>query len=254
MDIRVREADWGDANRQDIERLLEDVATHIARLLRDPLIGSIVVEPSPPTKDYPETLPRSSPEEPYTILLSARGKLWAQFSYQFAHEFCHVLSGYESMRKNPNNWFVEALCELASIFTLRRMVERWPTQPPYQNWASYGASLARYTIRAPVTTGHAALLSDAIKQLLSCEQDNLRKTSLRTEFGEFSKSDRDKVAVISHALLPLFENEPTGWNAVRKVPVTNGPLTEYLADWYAQAELTDKPFLKRILDVFELTP
>ena len=254
MEITVADSDWGDAYRENIEKLLEDVASHIVRLLRDPLIGSIMVEPAPPTKAHPETLPRSSPEEPCTILLSARGKLWAKFSYQFAHEFCHVLSGCERLRNNPNNWFVEALCELASIFTLRRMAERWPTQPPYQNWTSYGASLARYTVRVPVASGHAALLSGAIKQLLSCEEDNLREASLRAEFGKFSKSDRDKVAVVSHALLPIFESEPTGWNAVRKVPVINGPLTEYLEDWYAQVELTDKPFLKRILNAFELTP
>lgn len=254
MEIEVANSDWGDAYRENIEKLLTDVACHIIRLLRDPLIGSIMVEPTPPTKDYPETLPRSSPERPYTILLSARGKLWAKFSYQFAHEFCHVLSGCERLRNNPNNWFVEALCELASIFTLRRMAKRWSTQPPYQNWTDYGVSLASYTIRAPVASGHAPLLSDAIKQLVSCEEDYLREASLRTEFGEFSKSDRDKVAVVSHALLPLFESEPTGWNAVRNVPATKGPLTEYLVDWHAQVELADKPFVKRILDTFELTP
>ena len=253
MNIEVADADWGDAHREDIERLLNDVASHITRLLRDPLIGSIVVEPTPPTKVYPETLPRSSPGEPYTILLSARGKLWAKFSYQFAHEFCHVLSGYERLRNNPNNWFVEALCELASIFTLRRMAEQWPTQPPYPHWASYAASLASYTVSAPVASGDVSLLSDAAKQVVSSGEDNLRETSLRKEFGVFSQRDRANVAVISHALLPLFESEPTGWNAVRKVPVTNGPLTEYLADWYAQAELTDRPFLKRILDAFEVS-
>ena len=254
MEIRVADSDWGDAVRENIEKLLKDVVCHITRILRDPLIGSIIVEPTPPTKAHPETLPRSSPEEPYTILLSARGKLWAKFSYQFAHEFCHVLSGYERLRNNPNNWFVESLCELASIFTLRRMAERWPTQPPYQNWAPYGASLARYTIRAPVASGHAPILSDAIKQLLSCEEDDLRERSLTAEFGDFSESDRDKVAIVSHVLLPLFESEPTGWNTVRNVPVTNGPLTEYLADWYAQVDPVDKQFVQRIVSIFGQTP
>ena len=89
---------------------------------------------------------------------------------------------------------------------------------------------------------------------MSSGEDNLREASFRKQFVDFSQSDRDKVAVISHALLPIFESEPAGWNAVRNVPVTKGPLTEYLADWYAQVELADKPFLKRILDAFGLTP
>lgn len=254
MEIAVADSSWGNASRQNIEKLLEDVARHIVCPLRDPLIGSIIVEPTPPTKQFPETLPRNSPEEPYTILLSARGKLWAKFSYQFAHEFCHVLSGYERLRYNPNNWFVEALCELSSIFTLRRMAERWPTQPPYQNWASYGASLARHTIRMPVATGHAPLLSDAIKQLLTCEEGDLRQSSLRSAFGKFSQTERDKVAVVAHVLLPLFESDPTGWNTVRRLPVTNGPLKNYLADWYAQVEVADRRFLKRVFGAFEFIP
>ena len=62
---------------------------------------------------------------------SARDRKWAKFGYQFSHEFCHVLSNYENLKANPNNWFHEAICELASVFTLRRMAERWPTHPPY---------------------------------------------------------------------------------------------------------------------------
>ena len=254
MDIRVREADWGDANRQDIERLLGDVATHITRLLRDPLTGSIVVEPTPSTDDAPVTFPRSSPQEPYTVQLQARGKLWAKFAYQFSHEFCHVLTGCERLRNNPNNWFLEALCELSSVFTLRRMAERWPIQPPYQNWASYGASLASYTIRAPVASGHASLLSYAIRQLLSCEEDILREASLKTEFGKFSQSDRDKVAVVSHVLLPAFEIEPAGWNSIGKISATNGPFAEYLSDWHNCVEPADKSFVERILNLFGQTP
>ena len=218
------------------------------------MLGTILVCPTSTVDDLPKTLPRSSPQEPYRILLQARGTYWAKFSYQFAHEFCHVLSDFERLKWNPNNWFVEAVCELASVFSLKRMAERWPTQPPFPHWASYAASLASYTVNAPVASGHAPLLSDAIKQLVSCEEDYLREASLRTEFGEFSKDDRDKVAVVSHALLPIFESEPAGWNAVRNVPVTKGPLTEYLVDWHAQVELADKPFVKRILDAFELTP
>ena len=39
----------------------------------------------------------------YTILLTANGRLLAQFSYQFAHEFCHLLSGYEQLHESANN-------------------------------------------------------------------------------------------------------------------------------------------------------
>ena len=36
MQLRVLQADWGDAPRNDIEELLKDVASHLNRLLRTP--------------------------------------------------------------------------------------------------------------------------------------------------------------------------------------------------------------------------
>ena len=68
----------------------------------------------------------------------------AQFAYQFSHEFCHIMSDYERLRENPNGWFHEAICELASVFTLRCMAERWSSCAPYPNWVEYSDSLLSY--------------------------------------------------------------------------------------------------------------
>ena len=156
---------------------------------------------------YPMTHCRLSPDDLFRVQLTARDKLWAQFAYQFAHELCHVLSNLERLRGNPNNWFVEALCELSSVFTLRKMAERWRTQPPYPNWASDAASLAGYTVR---TSCQRTLLSfvEFHQPTKSSQEDDLREASTRKEFGDFSEIDRDKIAVFSHALLPIFENRP----------------------------------------------
>ena len=253
MQISVQPSDWGDASHTDIQALLTDVASHIERSLRDP-VADVFVIPAPGSNPYPMTHCRLSPDDLFKIQLTARDKLWAKFAYQFAHELCHVLSNPERLLGNPNNWFVEALCELSSIFTLRQMAERWRNQPPYPNWASYAASLAGYTVRMPVASGHCNLLSVAVNSLLSSQEDNLREASLQKEFGDFNESDRDKIAVFSHALLPIFENQPTVWNSVRRLPETKGRLSEYLSDWYIQVEPVDKPFVERILGTFRLTP
>ena len=252
MQISVQPSDWGDASLTDIQVLLTDVASHIERSLRDP-VADVFVIPAPGSNPYPMTHCRLSPGDLFRAQLTARDKLWAKFAYQFAHELCHILSNPERLQGNPNNWFVEALCELSSVFTLRKMAERWRTQPPYPNWASYAASLAGYPVRMPVASGHCYLLSNSINLLLSSQEDDLREASTRKEFGDFSEIHRDKIAVFSHALLPIFENEPTGWNSVPKVPETKGRLREYLADWYTQVEPVDKPFVERILGTFGLT-
>ena len=118
MQLRVLQADWGDARLDNLNRLLKDVASHLNRLLRTPFEGTIYVKPSP--KGQPlRALYRTSPDEPFVIWLTARNRQWHQFAYQFSHEFCHVLSGHENLKGNPNNWFHEAIClslHLCSLF------------------------------------------------------------------------------------------------------------------------------------------
>ena len=99
MKIEVEPRGWGDALPVDIEALLTDVASHLNRLLVEPVAERIMVVPVSGTGAVPRTLYRYSASGPVTIQLTARDKRWAKFAYQFAHEFCHVLSGYERLRR-----------------------------------------------------------------------------------------------------------------------------------------------------------
>ena len=140
----VVSGEWGDAQHADIEKLLSDTASHINGLLRSPWAGELHVKPAAPNDRTPRILFRYSKTGPIVIQLTSQDRRWNQYAYQFAHEFCHVLSGYEDLKDNPNNWFHETICELASVFTLRRMAERWPTHPPYPNWSDYSKYLLKY--------------------------------------------------------------------------------------------------------------
>ena len=241
MKISVQPDGWGHTLPQDIEALLTDTASHISRLLGDPDAGRLHVIPAPESDWTPRTHYRHFPNAPICIQLTARDRSWSQFAYQFAHEFCHALSNYELLRTNPNNWFHEALCELASVFTLRKMVETWPTQPPYPNWTDYAGSLASYADN---------LLSDQECQLppgmslgnwLSAHEEELRNDPYL----------RPKNAVVAYTLLPIFEHSPEGWNAIRKLPTSAGTLAEYLAAWHQQVDEADQPFVKRLMGAFQ---
>ena len=108
MQICVLHGDWGNFNVNEIGKLLKNTASHLGRLLRTPFQGTICVKPSPPGEP-PRTFYRESPDDPFVIQLTARDHRWSQFAYQFSHEFCHVLSNYENLKANPNNWFHEAI-------------------------------------------------------------------------------------------------------------------------------------------------
>ena len=234
MKISVLPCEWGDARLDDIQNLLQDVASHIERELRDPFPGTIEVMNLPGEKQ-PRTHYRSPGNAAYPINLTAKDRKWSMFAYQFAHEFCHVISGYEPLRDNPNNWFHESICELASAFVLRQMGERWQHQPPYQSWASYSVSLTDY--------------ADCLLERLS---SNMPSGSFRAWLSE-NESDlradpclRDKNGVVATKLLPNFEQEPSGWNAVRQLPATTGNIREYIESWRSSVDAQDRGFVEGI--------
>ncbi len=235
MKISILPGEWGDATIEDIQRLLDDVASHITQELRDPLRGNIHVM-NLPTQDGPITFFRKPVNsETYEVNLTAKDRLWSKFAYQFAHEFCHVLSGHDRLRDNPNNWFHEAICELASVFVLRRMGEQWQHRPPYPNWASYSASLVGY---AQSLTNRLAGNSPAgsFSYWLSANENLLRSNAYL----------RESNGVVAMRLLPMFEQEPSGWNAVRCLPATTEHIRQYIESWRNSVDEQDCGFVERI--------
>ena len=240
MPLFVIPGDWGDAQLENIRRLLIDTASHINQHLRRPFNETIHVM----SGDYPITLIRNSTSDPYTIELSVRDTLWDQYAYQFAHEFCHVISNYEDLVDHPNNWFHEAICEVASIFTLRNMAKRWRSEPPYPNWTSYADHLDAYWHKTLSRHGTELQEGVTLNSWLLRNEDMLRTADYR------ENEQRINQALVAYKLLPIFEVYKTGWNAVRKFPTSTGTLEEYLKSWYSLVDLDDRSFVTRISEAF----
>ena len=241
MEIEVAQGDWGDNRLEDIQVLLQNVASHFATSFREIPDWHIVVTPTDTEECNPITLYRPGAQGPFSILLPARGRRWAQFSYQFAHELCHVASDFERLRRNPNNWFHEALCELASIFTLRRMAQSWRESPPFPNWSDYAPSLAEYAQNCLAEPAMQLPSGLSLASWLEREEASLRADEYQ----------RDKNAVVAYALLPLFENTPSGWNTIRILPESNDTLDVYLHAWHTSVENSDALFIGRIISTLE---
>ena len=241
MKLWVAEEGWGEAQPQDVKRLLSDTTSHLARHIRDPVEQVIRVERAPVSDPEPRTLYRDSLQDPITVRLEASDRHWAQFAFQFSHEFCHILSGYERLKENPNHWFHEAICELASLFTLRRMAEEWPTNPPYPHWSDYSPSLASYAEERLQRPEHRLPPGLTVSGWLASEEDALRADPYQ----------REKNAIVAGALLPLFESDPTGWNAIRFFPQSSSPFKAYLAEWHEEVEHMDGRFVERISQLME---
>ena len=245
VEITVLHADWGNARPEDIKALLEDVTSHLTRPLRTPLECAILVVAAPETDQDTDRVPmaryRISTQDPFVIQLAAKDTNWCQYAYQFSHELCHVISDYERLGEGtPNGWFHEAICELASVFTLRRMAERWVTNAPFGNWSDYADALARYAEDSLARDERQLPAGMTLGEWLALHEERLRS----------DRYQRDANATAAYALLPVFESAPGGWNAVRLLPNSTETLTDYIRHWHFAVPDADRPFVLRILNTF----
>ena len=183
------------------------------------------------------------------IQLSVKGRFWAQFAFQFAHELCHVFCNYDriDLTESPNQWFEETLGETASLFALRRMATTWQTAPPYPNWASYAASLGQYATDRRAEPANHLPAGVTLAGWFALHQDELRANPYQ----------REKNTAIASHLLPLFEDHPESWEAVRYLNAVKPERTKtfqtYLREWHDHCPKKYQPFVAQIAAQFGVT-
>lgn len=164
---------------------------------------------------------------PYQIFLSTGDRYWSQYVFQFSHELCHVLTGYERYREHRHKWFEESLCELASLYVLHRLAADWKHQPP--------PAVCRAAEFAP---NHRTYALDREQQHLASVGGDLH-TWFAANVGELeaNRYDRVRTGIVAAALRPRFIQEPFLWEACRRVnrwdPNGQETFGAYLDSWCA---------------------
>ncbi len=180
----------------------------------------------------------------YQVRLDTGKTYWAQYSYQFAHEICHVLCRYEN-DYTGNLWFEETLCEVASLFCLRRMSVEWRRNAPYDNWKSFAPSLRDYT-------------DDIARK--RADYLEIVETGLpayyRQHAGHFkdNPTDRAKNGAMALILLAAFERQPRHWNAIRWLNSSPSPegesFEQYLDKWYRAVPAKHAGFIQSLAALY----
>jgi hypothetical protein len=178
--------------------------------------------------------------------LDTQDYLWCQYTYQFSHEFCHILSGFREDALNRNRWFEETLCEVASLFVLRRLTDAWQAQPPVEAWRSYAPEFRHYAdqvmdSRSRIGDGH---LGDFYRKH--------RKTL------ENTPRERPLNGAMALPLLALLEGSPESWEAIswlNRAPSQEGDtLADYLNRWRAAVPARHRGFTGKVVKLFGLAP
>ena len=127
--IRVQAEGFGRVSPAEITAALQSVGSQLWRYCpRTQLNGLDVYHRT----DHPQINFKLTSAGRIAIGLATQDTYWAQYSFQFAHEFCHALANYSNNQrqvipstKNANLWLEESLCETASLFALRAMSREW---------------------------------------------------------------------------------------------------------------------------------
>ena len=153
--------------------------------------------------DTPKAMFAKSPSGAYIINITATDRFWSQYIYQFSHEYCHVRTNH-AMSNYRTQWFEEAICELASIYTLIEVSRTWRVKPPYPNWRDFAGNFSTYAEK---------LISDFRNNL----PENVGFFDWFEENLPFLEADpylRDKNAIVAIELLPIFQEHPSAWNSM----------------------------------------
>jgi hypothetical protein len=237
LDIRPdAKADWG-ASRRDVQKVLDSTAMTLWPYFPERTLKPILVSP----KGGPIVLFNRGEQGEYHVQLATGGLHWAQYAFQFAHEFCHILCNYDR-DVHRNKWFEESLCETASLFALRRMAKTWQTKPPYPNWKGYSKSLAKYA-------------DERIAKGKLPEGTSLEKW-YRDHAGELSRNgtDRERNNVAAGVLLTMFEAAPEHWEAVTYLNAAkldeSQSFRQYLTAWRNNAPKRHHKFIEQVAEKF----
>ena len=245
--------DFGSGSTADIEAVLRSAAEAIwmhCPNTRWEVPGFHIYR----TRDWPITLTEHRPDGRIAIGLATQDLFWAQYAYQFAHEFGHALAGHSNdwraldiRSPRPNHWLEESLCETASLFALRAMSVTWRTQPPYANWRAFASALAAYAEQR-LDEATAAMPTHCPFAVWFREHEAAMRANAVL---------REKNNIVALHLLPLFEREPAGWEAVTFINRTRSTpdqsLSARLADWAKDAPAAQRDFIRQVADCFAIT-
>lgn len=239
LDIRPAEhAAWGNS-KEHVRAILVSTANELWVYFPRRSLKPILVEPL----GGPITLFDRGRDGEYRVRLDTGDNLWSQWAYQFAHEFAHILSNYDEV-SHSNKWFEESICEVASLFVLRRLADTWSNDPSSDSWKRYAPGFRKY---AEGRIGKAKLPKGmTLARWYEANARQLAKTGY----------DRDKNSLVAVQLLPFFEKSPTHWEAVTWLAKAKKGHSESFADflkaWEMQASEKHRPFIAAIAENFAI--
>ncbi|MBI4998910.1 MAG: hypothetical protein HZC22_18825 [Rhodocyclales bacterium] len=243
--LRVEGGGWGRADPAKIEAVLYSVADVLLSRMPNKLAPRVIITH---TEGNPIAFYHRGPSGEYLVRLHASDERWHLYVFEFAHEFCHLLSNFDanldSSASRHNQWFEESLCEAASLYALDALAEKWANAPAGSGWPGHAAGLRSF---------YDQLLGEQHRQLPPRVQPAawLDANEGRLRGDPYQREKNDLVAKL---LLPLFQERPKSWEAIGYLNLDpsdpGASLADYLRHWHQRVPLEHKSFVAGVSKVF----
>lgn len=176
----------------------------------------------------------------FNIFLKPYERDWRRYVNVFAHELCHVLDANSSTQPKFR-WFEETLCQTASLYTMKRLAERW-SKSIHPGQHSYSAYLFEY-FRFLYDQPHRRLEPGKTLALWFQKQGG----TLENQWEDYSKND-----LMARRLMPLFDGFPGAWQTVTFLRKINSAedFQAYLREWRRLVPSLQKPFVESLAMAF----
>lgn len=181
------------------------------------------------TSGNPQIWLHTRPAKTAWIVTDVGPRDWCRLSYQFGHEFGHVLCNTwtrDAEPQPPCQWLEEVLAESFSLRSLKLLAESW-TQNPLFGDAAFSRAIVKYrdTTLSPYRASAGSLHVSALRDLLA------EHGAMLAASNGFSPTASAAVPMVVSKL----QREPTlieDYGGLNRWPERSRlPLPDYLARW-----------------------
>jgi len=234
--------DWGDVENNEIHEILSSTLSLFQPSSPTLQKYSIVVSA---TVDNPRVLYELRDGHAYQIQLTAKNRHWCQYVFQFAHELGHIMCNFRK-ENHANLWFEESICEVASLYALSKIGNKWVKIHNNTNAKSYAQEFEKYRIHRIKESSYPENFQLAVwwnqNRSILYQNPHLRKQNLW----------------VALTLYDLFDQNPTiAWSAcfyLNKSPThRKADFEQYLQTWKdACPERAQKELVEQIISRFQI--
>jgi hypothetical protein len=239
---------WTNVEQTNLYAVISSVAGDFLQYFPDRRWPGMTVQPGGEFRLSPDAALAAKSARGVVISLPPSGMNWPDYVYQFGKALGYVAQNADVPRPHEAGWFVDSLAELGGLFSLRSLGESWSVKPLFPGWQAHAVALRSKADE--LMAGHYLPEKSSLRGWYEQNKEKLRQPS----------GNPDAAFTVAVALLPLFEANPSRWEALSAVGMRRPrnlsktlTFAELLDEWHYCVAPKHKPFVRRVAREFGIT-